>query len=220
MSVAKTPQVISVMRPRKEQALERPGRDIIRWGGAFQSGLPLAAALFLVVSIFLPYWHLTLHAPQYPGGLDLTAFVNRLSGDVEEIDGLNHYIGMRKLDTAGRVERLISVYAIPLMAVATAAFALLRSKWAWVLGIPVVVFPLVFIGDLFFWLYDSGHDLDPTAALSSSIEPFTPAVFGNGRVGQFETTANFEAGFYLALLAAIGVLAAYFLRWRAGKRGA
>jgi hypothetical protein len=39
-------------------------------------------------------------------------------------------------------------------------------------------------------------------------------------VGQFETTANFEAGFYLALLAAIAVLAAYFLRWRAGKRGA
>lgn len=220
MSVAKVSRVISVARPRKERAPARRTRDIIQWRGALQSGLPLAAALLLVVSMFLPYWHLTLHAPQYPGGLELTAFVDRLSGDVREIDGLNHYIGMRKLDTAGHVERLVSVYAIPLMAVAAVAFALLRSKWALVLGLPVVAYPIVFVGDLFFWLYDSGHSLDPTASLSSSIEPFTPPILGDGRVGQFETTANFEAGFYLALLAAIGVLAAYFLRWRAGKRGA
>ena len=28
----------------------------------------LVAALLLLVSIFLPYWQLTLHAPQYPKG--------------------------------------------------------------------------------------------------------------------------------------------------------
>ncbi|MCB0188738.1 MAG: cytochrome C, partial [Caldilineaceae bacterium] len=28
----------------------------------------LAAAVLLVASILQPYWHLTLHAPQYPNG--------------------------------------------------------------------------------------------------------------------------------------------------------
>lgn len=52
------------------------------------------AALLLLISIFLPYWQLTLLAPQYPEGLKMQAYVNHISGDVDEIDELNHYIGM------------------------------------------------------------------------------------------------------------------------------
>jgi len=57
----------------------------------------LLAAVLLVVSIFMPYWKMTLHAPQYPKGLSVQTYVNRMVGDVKEIDGLNHYIGMRPL---------------------------------------------------------------------------------------------------------------------------
>ena len=32
----------------------------------------MLAAMLVVVSIFLPYWTLTLHAPQYPKGLTLS----------------------------------------------------------------------------------------------------------------------------------------------------
>ena len=56
-----------------------------------------AAAILLLVSILLPNWSLTLHAPQYPAGLRVEARLNGISGDVNEIDGLNHYIGMRPL---------------------------------------------------------------------------------------------------------------------------
>ena len=56
------------------------------------------AALSLVISIFFPYWIMTLEAPQYPDGLRVETYINRLEGDVQEIDGLNHYIGMRPLD--------------------------------------------------------------------------------------------------------------------------
>ena len=45
------------------------------------------AALCLIISIFLPYWILTLEAPQYPKGLHVQTYVNRLEGDVQEIDG-------------------------------------------------------------------------------------------------------------------------------------
>ena len=44
------------------------------------------AAVLLIVSIFLPYWGLVLHAPQYPKGLAIVAYVNRLEGDVWEIE--------------------------------------------------------------------------------------------------------------------------------------
>ena len=90
----------------------------------------------------------------------------------------------------------------------------LGSRVAALLALPIVAFPFVFVADLYYWLYRAGHELDPTAALSTSIKPFTPRLLGLGRVGQFSTTARFEPGFYLALLAAIVALAVIALRLR------
>ena len=42
----------------------------------------IIAAVLLVISIFMPYWRLTLNAPQYPKGLTIQAYLNRLEGDV------------------------------------------------------------------------------------------------------------------------------------------
>ncbi len=70
------------------------------------------ARILLLISIFLPYWHMELRAPQYPDGLYVTAYVNRLTGDVKEIDGLNHYIGMRPLEDAAKLERMLSITAL------------------------------------------------------------------------------------------------------------
>ena len=61
------------------------------------------AAILLIISIFFPYWNMKLEAPQYPKCLFVTAYVNRLEGDVKEIDGLNHYIGMRPLEEAAQL---------------------------------------------------------------------------------------------------------------------
>jgi hypothetical protein len=70
--------------------------------GKIPSGLMLLAASLILISIAFPYWGMVLQAPQYPGGLEMRVFVNRITGDedptldeVREIDGLNHYIGMR-----------------------------------------------------------------------------------------------------------------------------
>ena len=60
----------------------------------------VAAAVILFISIFFPYWKITLFAPQYPSGLQANMYVNRLAGDINEIDGLNHYIGMKPLGEA------------------------------------------------------------------------------------------------------------------------
>jgi len=183
-------------------------------GERFARLAPALAAALLAISLLLPYWSLVLHAPQYPEGLDAIVFTSRLEGDVNEIDELNHYIGMMKLGDAGRLERGIAPLALSLLIVLGLAAAILRPKWAIVLAVPIVVFPVAFVGDLYYWLNRAGHELDPHAPLSSSIRPFTPHLLGVGHVGQFATTAQFEAGFYLSVLAALLVLVAIVFRLR------
>jgi hypothetical protein len=175
----------------------------------------LVGAALLVVSVFLPYWELRLHAPQYPGGLEVELYVNRLAGDVDEIDGLNHYIGMARLGEAAEVEREVAVLAVGTIALLLLAAVFVQNRWAALLALPAVGYPLVFLADLFFWLYRFGHSLDPRAALSSSIKPFTPTMLGEGRIGQFRTTAELEEGFILAVLGALVVLIGLYFHRRA-----
>ena len=179
--------------------------------------LLLVGAMLLLLSIFLPYWQLTLQAPQYPGGLRIELFVNRLSGEVSEVDGLNHYIGMARLDDAARLERSFAVAAVTALALLVGAAVFIQNRWAALLALPAVVYPLVFLADLWFWLYRFGHNLDRRAPLSSSVKPFTPTILGEGRVGQFRTVASVEEGFYLAVAGAIVVLIGLYFHRRAYK---
>ncbi|MDT7907850.1 MAG: hypothetical protein RRA63_07385 [Candidatus Calescibacterium sp.] len=64
----------------------------------------LSAALILS-SYFFPYWKFTLVAPQYPQGLRVQVYLSKLKGDVSELDILNHYIGMKKMEEAAQFER-------------------------------------------------------------------------------------------------------------------
>lgn len=177
--------------------------------------LPLLAGLLVLISLFLPYWRMNMHAPQYPDGLFINIYPTQVTGDVREIDGLNHYIGMKPLDEGGELERTLAWVGIPLLAVGTALIALRRRR-IWLLAIPLVALPIVFAADLSYWLYDFGHNLDPTAALSSSIDEFTPPLLFNGLVGQFETTAYFYTGYYLVIAAIVMVAAALWIRRRRG----
>lgn len=170
------------------------------------SALLMLAATLLMLSIFLPYWRMTMHAPQYPKGLTVDVYVNRLDGDVSEIDELNHYLGMPLLDEGGRLERSISIFAVVAFGFLLMASVFIHNQWAGVLALPVIGYPLVFIADLWWILYQYGHSIDPESALGGAIDPFTPPILGDGKVGQFGTVASFEIGFYLAIAAVVVVL--------------
>lgn len=170
------------------------------------SALLMVAALMLMVSMFLPYWSMTMNAPQYPKGLRVDVYVSHLEGDMYEIDQLNHYLGMPPLDEGGQFERSISIYAIVGLGLLLMAGVFVHNQWAAVLALPVLGFPIVFIADLWWILYVYGHSIDPESALGGAIAPFTPPILGPGAVGQFGTVAQFELGFYLALAALLVVL--------------
>src|SRR5690349_7229114 len=60
-----------------------------------------AASLILLALYLLPLWKIQLHAPQYPEGLGLRIWVDRITGagpnDLNSINNLNHYIGMHAI---------------------------------------------------------------------------------------------------------------------------
>lgn len=175
------------------------------------------AAILLVASLLQPYWRMTLHAPQYPKGLTVLAYVNHLEGDVKEIDGLNHYIGMRPLDEAATFERSISLIGIGVLALLILAAIYVHSRWAALLALPALLMPALFLLDLQYWLANFGQNLDPTAPLSSSIKPFIPPVLGEGKIAQFRTVAEPELGLWLACAASVVILIGLWFHRRAYK---
>lgn len=200
-----------IVGPRVEQSdLRRHG---FRYG--MPGGLLLIARILLLVSLFLPYWEMDLVAPQYPDNLHLTAYINQLSGDVEEIDGLNHYIGMRSLYEAAKIERTVGVYALILFIILLELASFIHSRWAVLFVIPVLFFPFVFLLDLHLWMSHFGQNLDPNAPLSNSIDPFVPPVLGTGTVGQFKTVAWPGVGLILSGIASLVILFALYFHRRA-----
>ena len=175
------------------------------------------AAVILFISIFFPYWKITLFAPQYPSGLEASMYVNRLTGDVSEIDGLNHYIGMKPLGEAAVLERTLSIFIVIGLALLIAAAVYVHSPVALFLCIPAVLYPVFFLADLYFWMRTFGTNLDPHAPLSGAIKPFVPPIIGEGKIAQFSTTATWEIGLYMSIAASVLILIGLYLHRRAYK---
>jgi len=175
------------------------------------------SAFLLLISIFFPYWSLTLEAPQYPNGLTVEVYVNHVGGDVQEVDELNHYIGMRSMKDGGVLERTLSILIVAALALLTFAAIYIHSPVAAFFTLPAMLYPLIFLGDLYFWLWNFGTHLDPRAPLSSAIKPFVPPVLGTGMVGQFKTVAQWETGLILAILGALMIPVALYYHRKAYK---
>ncbi len=188
--------------PSVEQ-LSAIARMVRQPGFRLSTILLITAAALLVTSTFFPYWRMRLNAPQYPNGLFVTVHVNHMTGDVAEIDGLNHYIGMSPLEEAAQLERSLAPIALVVIVLMIVGVAFIHSKWFATFAIPAMAFPVLFLADMWIWLWYYGNHLDPTAPLSSAIKPFTPMILGTGHVGQFSTTAWLLPGWYLTALAAI-----------------
>lgn len=165
------------------------------------------------LSFFKPWWSFKLYAPQYPKGLALEISLTGMGGDVHEIDLLNHYIGMKHLSDAATIERHLAGYGVAAVGVMTlVAIAFSGKKLNKLVAIPAIAFPLGFLLDSFYWLYSYGQNLDPKAPLH--IAAFTPQMFGNGVIGQFETYASPSIGFWLAIAGVVCAIVANFLRSR------
>lgn len=181
------------------------------------AGLLLFAALLLLISLFLPYWQITMFAPQYPDGLTVTTYVTHVSGQVSEVDILNQYIGMKPLESAALLEKRFGVFLIAAMALLVLGAVKIHSPFAALLSLPAALYPIIFLADLQFWLANFGLHLDPHAPLNLAVKPFVPRVLGVGYIGQFKSVALPCSGLVLAMFATALVLAGLWLQRRAYK---
>jgi hypothetical protein len=95
--------------------------------------------------------------------------------------------------------------------------AAIHSKWAVLLALPVVTFPIGFIVDLYYWMRNFGLHLNPSAPLSASVKPFVPTVIGEGGIGQFKTEAEFGPGYWLAVACAVLIVVGFAFHRHAYK---
>ncbi|HVW29627.1 MAG TPA: hypothetical protein VHC69_29895 [Polyangiaceae bacterium] len=197
------------LAPRDLPVVTAPVRRPRRWAVA---GAGLLATAMFASTYFMQWWSFILYAPQYPAGLRLTVSLTGVSGDVDEVDRLNHYIGMASLTHAAPTERALAGYGVAIVAAASLVLLLgagRRLRW---LAVAVgAAFPALFIADSSYWLYRFGHHLNAHAPLRLS--PFTPEMFGNGTIGQFMTFAKPEVGFWVACAATALLAGAVRLRW-------
>ena len=150
--------------------------------------LLVVAAAGLIFVLYLPIWRIELDAPQYPEGLALKIHANGLKGNVDIINGLNHYIGMKTLHNEDFIEFTILPYAIIFFSVLFALAAILnRRRWLNLAFILFVAFGIIAMVDFWRWEYNYGHNLDPNAAIVVPGMAYQPPLIG------FKQLLNFGA---------------------------
>lgn len=144
-----------------------------------QRALIFFAGILLVVVLFVPLWQIELAAPQYPEGLILKMYPHKIGGNVDIINGLNHYIGMKTLHTEDFIEFTILPYIVGFFALLCFIVALQKKKkWLTVLFTSFVIFGIVAMIDFWQWEYAYGHDLDPSAPLQVPGQAYQPPLIG------------------------------------------
>lgn len=160
--------------------------------------LLLAAVVPLLLSLLLPLWRIGMRAPQYPEGLQLDIYSHRLVGghggaDLQEINTLNHYIGMRPIsrDELRDLDWLPYAFVgLALLALRGAALGNVRTLID--LSVVTAGVTLCAFGRFVYMLYDFGHHLDPQAPVR--VQPFMPAVLGEKQVANFLTWSVPQSG--------------------------
>lgn len=176
---------------------------------SLSSILMFIAAIALIISLFVPLWSIYLDAPQYPEGLSLQIWANNIAGDVDIINGLNHYIGMKTLHKDDFIEFTILPYIISAFAIFFAFVAIIKRKpLLYTALISFVIFGIVSMIDFWKWEYDYGHNLDPNAAIKVPGMAYQPPLIGFKQLLNFGAFSIPDVGGWLFILAGILVLVA------------
>lgn len=144
--------------------------------------------ILLILVLFVPLWRIDLIAPQYPEGLRLLIYPHELAGNVDIINGLNHYIGMKTLHTTDFIEFRVLPYLVVFFALAFILTATLgRKKYLYLLLLLFICFGIISMYDFWRWEYNYGHNLRPDAAIVVPGMSYQPPLLG------FKQLLNFGA---------------------------
>lgn len=190
----------------------------------------VGSALLLGLFVF-PLWSIELEAPQYPNGIGMNIHLNGLQGkekhDLQNIDGLNHYIGMSKLPKPEDMwefsifpKVIGSMAALGIIIGLLGLFKSISPKWF--LGWLVLMIILGVLGmyDFNAWMVDYGTNLDPKAIMKMTDAngnplSYKPPLFGTRHILNFVAKSYPHTGAYMM---GLGMFLTFIAYWTGIKQ--
>jgi len=189
--------------------------------------LMILGSLLLLGLFYFPLWNIMLGSPQYPDPLGMNIFINGIKGvsefDIQNIDGLNHYIGMK---TIPKPEQMWEFRAFPLIIGGMAFLGVLigilgffgKISYHWFFGWFILMSVLGVLGmyDFNSWLIEYGTDLDPNAImkmtnLDGTPLTYEPPLLGSKKILNFTAHSYPRLGAYMMFTGMLLTLIAFFV---------
>ena len=181
--------------------------------------LVAGGAIILILTFFFPLWSIDLNAPQYPEGLGIRIWLNEITGlkpnDLQSINGLNHYIGMKVIDPDAIPELKIMPYIIVFMILFGLLNAYLKSKkliYVWI--IIFLVAGVIGMYDFYMWEYDYGHQLSPDAPIKVPGMTYQPPLIGSKQLLNINAVSLPSIGTFVILISILLNVMALYLEKR------
>ena len=181
--------------------------------------LIVVASLLMAVAYVLPLWRISLIAPQYPEGLGMRIRINNIVGvkenDLNSINGLNHYIGMKRIEPESIPELKLMPVILGVLIAAGLGVAALGKR------IPLVVWASTLVAaavaglyDYWKWGYDYGHNLSEDAIIKIPGMSYQPPLLGPKQLLNFTATSWPDSGGIALVVAGLLVCVALVLSFR------
>jgi copper chaperone NosL len=168
----------------------------------------------LVSVFFLPAWRIDLFAPQYPEGLVMKIWINNITGDVDIINGLNHYIGMKHITVDMFPEFKFLPYIVGFFMLLGVIVAITGSrKFLFAYLVLTAIGGFAAIYDFYKWGYDYGHNLDPKAPIQVPGLSYQPPIFGHKRLLNFDAYSFPDVAGWVVIGAGVLSFGVWFMEW-------
>lgn len=196
----------------------------------------IIGSLLLLGLFKFPLWNIMLGAPQYPDPLGMNIYIQGIEGveefDIQNIDGLNHYIGMK---TIPKVEEMWEFEVFPMVIGIMVALGVIigvlgffgKVSYKWFLGWFVLMSILGIMGmyDFNLWLIEYGTDLDPKAImklenLDGTPMTYKPPLLGYQKMLNFDVDSWPAVGAYMIFVGMLLTVVAFFVGKSESKKAA
>jgi copper chaperone NosL len=168
---------------------------------------------------FVPAWSIYLIAPQYPEGLSMQIWLNKITGQVEIINGLNHYIGMKHIKEDMFPEFTFLIYILGFFVLLGLAVAYTGSrKLLFAYLVLSVIGGVLAMADFYMWGYDYGHNLDPSAAIQVPGYSYQPPLIGHKKLLNFDSYSYPDTGGWVIVAVTGLFFIIWFIEWRKNKK--
>lgn len=157
---------------------------------------PLFVGFLILIAIFLPFWSVSMSAPQYPEkDLTIKIYADKMAGDIWEFNSLNQYAGVKFPESIPEFKFLPGLLAgLGVFSLVTAFVPVgIRKKFLIALSVILLLFLAGSVADLAWKLYAIGHNIDPHAPMTG-IPPFTPPIIGKNKIANFTTLSLVRSG--------------------------